>query len=352
MKSVLFIFLCLSLLSLVFGFFLYQQKEPQSSLHDMASEHKVRSIPEEKKLWRERIKKIGGEKAYVEFKQTYLSEYPTDIHYITHLYGEALYEQEGIDSVAVCDSNFAYGCYMGFSISAIKDKGLDVVSKLNDVCIQKNGSNETGCRHGIGHGLIMYLGNNNLEKALEICNDLHKGIPLGCMQGTFMEYNKPAMMNHATTYLKVRPLENDNKLHEPCASIKQKFQITCYYEQAQWWNSVLNHDYKRIGVLCSNLSQGDLKKACYMGIGTSVSQNTGYDTYSTISACNMMPTIEGQVACRSTAAWVFKINPNYTKMAPELCKGLDKINESICLNDSVSPDLIFNQNNFNDIKSL
>lgn len=310
----------------------------QSMSHGVIANEFV--IQRERYYWSDLIGKEGSAKAYQEFKEKYFQEYQFGIHYFAHVFGEALYLKEGENGVTTCDSTFAYGCFMGFMISAIKDEGIDIVYSLNDVCVEENGSSETGCRHGIGHGMLQYLGNDQLEKTLNICSSLQEVSPLGCTQGVFMEYNRPSIMNPSKAFLSVRKLENDTLLHEPCASLPKKYLVSCYYEQSQWWVSVLNNDYQKIGLLCNNLSSELVKKSCFMGVGTVVSQMTRYNPKKTIAACNLMPTSLGNIACRSAAAWVFTVNPKYEEKYSLMCEGLNSSDKELCLKDSISPDKV------------
>lgn len=300
----------------------------------------TRSISAEKDYWFNRIQTIGGEKSYQEFKHTYLSLYPKDIHYITHLFGEGLYMMEGNKSMVICDSFFAYGCYHGFIISALEDKGLSIIPTLNTICKKYAGTLETGCRHGIGHGLIEYLGHTQLEKALSVCSSIQRITPLGCTQGVFMEYNQPAMAAKTNIFLNTRKLENEKALFEPCRSLPDKYQTSCYYEQSQWWILVLHNDYQKVGSLCNTLIPSKVRRSCFMGVGTIVAQTTKYDVAKTTRACDSMPEMADVIDCRATAAWVFRVNPHYTKQAVLLCKGLSEQEKNICLANAISPDKI------------
>lgn len=298
------------------------------------------NIPKEKEYWSAEINSLGGEAAYQFFKDQYLKKYPKNIHYITHIFGEQLYKKEGLSGVTVCDGYFAYGCYHGFIISAIQDKGVEIVLQLSEECIRKNGPQETGCRHGIGHGLLEYLGGNQLQKALEICSTLQKVSPLGCTQGVFMEYNRPGMMGMSNQFLGLRKLEDEKKLLEPCSSLPEKFMISCYYEQSQWWVGVLQGDYKRIGTLCAGLGGKDVSKSCVLGVGVIAGQQTEYNIEKTISLCSQMPDVNSQVDCRSGAGWVFKVNPNFRDQAVQMCTDLKAGYMGKCLDNSISPDKV------------
>lgn len=291
-----------------------------------------------REFFKNQINLLGGDAAYQDLKAKLLADYPRDAHYIVHLFGEVLYENTGVPAITVCDNNFAFGCYHGVIVTSLKDKGLDIIPGLNQGCVQKNGSQETGCRHGIGHGLLEYLGHNKLQQALEICSSLQKVSPLGCTQGVFMEYNMPGMVKDGSFSLVLRELRNKDQLHQPCESLAEKFQISCYYEQSQWWVGVLDSDFSKVGTLCQDLKNDNTRRSCYLGVGVHTSQRLNFDINQTISACSQMPTLRGQLDCRSGAGWVFKVNPSHRSKAHELCSGLAEPDQNICLRNSIQPD--------------
>jgi hypothetical protein len=294
-------------------------------------------ISRERNFWLTRIKDTGGENAYREFKKKYNNS-PKDIHYIAHIFGEALYQQEGIKSMIVCDASFAYGCYHGLIVTTLSDHGLETLPQLNEICVQNNKEDETGCRHGIGHGLLEYLGGNQLQKALELCSSIQPVSLLGCTQGVFMEYNRPGMMDHSNKFFGTRLLKDETKIMEPCSYLPKTFKNSCYYELSQWWVSILNQDIKKIGLLCNELETEDNKKSCYMGVGTIVSQRTLFDIPKTINACSLLPNNIAETYCRATAAWVFYANPNpHREQYHKLCEGLDNQNYQLCIKNSIEP---------------
>jgi len=294
---------------------------------------------EQEKYWENRIKGAGGKQAYGEFKQAYLSDYPNNIHYIAHIFGTALYKTEGTKGMTHCDSNFAYGCYHGFILKALSESGDSIVSKLNQTCIENIRRDETGCRHGIGHGLLEYFGHNNLEKALKLCASIQNVTPLGCTQGVFMGYNRP-MSDNENKFLEVRSLDQESEIYKPCEDLPDEFQISCYYEQSQWWTKLFSQNYSKVGNLCESLKKSRTQIACYLGVGVIAGQTTGFNVEKTIENCTKMPNMLSNIYCRSGAGWVFKANPNYKKQAALLCEGLKETDEEFCIKNSISPDQI------------
>lgn len=156
-----------------------------------------------------------------------------------------------------------------------------------------------------------------------------------------MEYNKPGMMDSGNKFIGLRDLENESRIYEPCSFLSEEYQISCYYEQSQWWVGILNNDYQKVASLCSEVKENKPKEACFMGVGIVVAQRSWFSPQLTIDACSQMPGIEAQLECRSAAGWVFKINPNFQDLAVELCSGLDAEDYNTCISRSISPDQLF-----------
>ena len=289
-------------------------------------------LNEQANLWRWQIQNIGGDAAYEKLKVIYIDRTPQEGHNISHLFGDALYKHEGDEGLKVCDNNFAFGCYHGFLSAALTARGLEVVPELNEACMNKNGKSETGCRHGIGHGLLEYLGPEELEQALKICSSLQEVTSLGCTQGVFMEYNRPGLN---TQFLGLRKLERQDDVYEPCASLPEMFKESCFYEQSQWWVGVFQKDYQKVGLLCKGLEVEGERENCFFGVGISAAERSGYDVGSTINNCNQMPEIEDQVDCRSAAVWVFEASQKYRDSAQSICKNLPDPYINVCLRNEL-----------------
>lgn len=306
---------------------------------DVFKEEKISSdILEQKNYWINQINTKGDEQAYIEFKGKYSHKYPQDIHYIAHIFGTSLFEIEGVGGIRICDEDFAYGCYHGVIVSALEKNGLDKVNLLNEECVKRGGNFETGCRHGIGHGLLEFLGDSKLNEALKICSVLQSPTQLGCTQGVFMEFNRPGAMS-ANQFLGLRKLENETQLFYPCDSVDRAFQISCYYEQSQWWLGVYK-DYKKVGWLCESLNGIEIRRSCFLGIGVNAAQATGYSVAETIRACLLLPNKKSQRDCRLGAGWVFKVNPKYNYLSRKLCDGLNELEKRSCFENSIAPNEI------------
>ena len=104
---------------------------------------------EQSEQWAERIQDVGGKAAYVELSNSISGLSPQLQHVAAHAFGEALYDVEGTKGLAVCDSNYSFGCYHEFLGRAIAALGLSSVNDLNQGCVDALGSGALSCQHGV-----------------------------------------------------------------------------------------------------------------------------------------------------------------------------------------------------------
>src|SRR3989344_3237697 len=124
--------------------------------------------------------------AYAEFLKTANALPYSDAHSLAHIVGAILYDREGIAGLSNCTNDFAFGCYHGFAGGVIEKRGITGVGEFTEAC--KRQEDVTDCEHGIGHGLLAYLGSDELIDALELCPQVPSGTVGGCYNGVFMEY--------------------------------------------------------------------------------------------------------------------------------------------------------------------
>ena len=285
----------------------------------------------ESKRWSKRIDEVGAKQVYEEFKKKYAPYRFAVQHTGAHVMGELLYKKEGIEGLAVCDEAFAFGCYHVFFGRAISERGIGIISDLDKACRGIHGSAGTGCQHGIGHGILAYMGSDQLIAALNACLKTTQPHPLhGCTAGVFMEYNTATIFSPEKIRSVTRKLNPDNP-HEPCNSVPERFKTSCYFEIGLWWKQVLNGDYEKIGKLCREVIGKESRTSCYVGIGNVIASSSEYDVGETINTCQKMPDNEGEAQCRIGAATRLQGTDNYKLLAPELCKGLDKNFKDRCL---------------------
>ena len=298
-KKILLFILISIILCLTIGSFLLLQTRSTSTKPQKVSFAKIADqIAYDK--WSELIKKVGGEKAYSEFKIDIINKDIRNRHYQAHLFGEALYNNEGSKGIFVCDSEFDSGCYHSFLGLAIQTEGLNIVQDLSRQCSEHLGSTGGGCQHGIGHGILSSVGYDfpSLNKSIEICNGLEiKESTKNCLHGVFMEYNFQTMLLDRG---KLRTFE-ENDPYFPCLTVAEHARAVCINQQAQWWTVAIKKNLevriKEIDKLCHE--SGELKDECFRGFGVKLVAYLGYDVPKARELCASLADIRGKSMCQA-----------------------------------------------------
>ena len=283
------------------------------------------------KAWSARIDSIGTARAYGEFKEAYEAQDSKFQHLAAHVMGSLLYEKEGLAGLGICDATFAFGCYHSFFGSAVSKEGIGAIKDFDRICMEKFGPWGTGCPHGIGHGILEYMGHEKLDEALAACIHTTQKHPLlGCTSGVFMEYNFPVLIGKEEASSQVRKWNPDSPL-SPCTSVEEKYRSSCFFELAQWWELVLFQDYAKMGKFCQAISSKDEQEACFLGIGHALAPTTLYNVQDATRRCILMPNSEAKILCLAGTSWGFFVVPEKRADAPLLCKKLLPTDEKKCL---------------------
>lgn len=285
------------------------------------------TLIQQKDYWLARISAIGGKAAYSEFAQ-YAANLPTNlIHSASHAFGGALFETEGVSSLAICDDRFFYGCFHEFVGRAIAANGLSIIPLLGNSCVKMIPSNPFPCFHGIGHGIISHVGyeHASLLTSLDMCNDLAYGVPFeGCFGGVFMEYNLRTMADG-----KIRPSFGD--MQYPCNSIPNAYREACYYRQPQFWYSVLKTSssstdsiFRQLGSLCDKANNISSIRYCFEGIGDLVAFVAEFDPQRITALCESTSSNpQRQLFCKSKGAYMLFVSSKGKKSnGHAVCEGL------------------------------
>lgn len=270
----------------------------------------------------------GVVQAYAAFVEKNTELPRKDQHANAHLMGEELYKAAGVDTVSVCNSDFGFGCYHGLFGRAISEHGPELIPALDAACIRAFSELGTGCMHGIGHGLMEYVGTKQLARALELCESTTQLMPLlGCTSGVFMEYNAPlgGDENNRTPYTRAFDVARP---YEPCDAVDARFQDSCYYELGQWFYDTVSTDTAAVDTFCSGRS-GEQRVHCYLGVGASDAIRSEYQPESIIRYCDTF-TGEDALMCRAGAAWTLYAIPDYRSRSASLCAYEDEERAARC----------------------
>jgi len=255
------------------------------------------SYQERYAFWRVEFEK--SDRAYVELIDSGRDLSYDDSHEVAHMAGELLYETIGLPGTALCTADFQYGCYHGFAGRALSDVGLVSVSDIRAAC--DSSPEPLGCIHGIGHGVLAFLGNEKLLEALRACASLKQESPVGgCFGGVFMEYNFNTMQSVAG--ISVRSF-SENGANEPCEGLPNEFKIPCYFDQPAWWHAAATDTtadesdrFRSIGIRCAAIPP-PYRNVCYQGIGNVIGPTSGYETTTMRAWCELLP-LEGRESCQ------------------------------------------------------
>lgn len=273
------------------------------------------------------IDRSGAERAYAMFRETFSATTSPDSHFFAHIFGEALAERSGVAGVEICDASFSFGCFHGLSISLFEKDGTAAFFNLAKKCREKFGDLYASCEHGLGHGLLVFFGPENLIEALSECEKPGTHPTGGCRTGVIMEYNSPQNADHTGS---ITRLLDERGWHEPCNRIPARHRPACYTSQPQWWESLTQGDYRRMGELCGELKVHSEWEACLNGIGTFAASRALYDLHVTQQLCDRMPDSKGKTQCIFAAAHVFFTRKEYVEQGRALCRSLTGMNQTAC----------------------
>lgn len=229
--------------------------------------------------WRNRIHDIGAAPAYAELIRigNQLPEHKG--HLLAHAFGEAMVDENVQNGLTICDSRFMWGCYHQLVGNAIAVSGITAADSLLQMCQSVSGRLPKGCVHGVGHGIVSFLGysEKNLLQSLPLCSSKARGEELvnGCWEGAFMEYNIREFTSASSTP-QGRPFTVETRF-SPCLHIESKYRSTCIFELPTWWFNAmhgwsgttdLETNFSRFGTYCNELkSTSSDAKQCFEGIG-------------------------------------------------------------------------------------
>jgi hypothetical protein len=253
--------------------------------------------------WHKAIEDLGAIEAHRLFVEINDKLGVETQHGLAHVFGSALYDVEGVEGTTVCNSDYGFGCYHEFFLSAVTSEGLEVLNDLDQACIDKNGFGGQGCQHGIGHGLVQFFGHLKLNEALNKCAMLQWQESLfGCQSGVFMEYNFPTPIEGVTDIDVGREFDVNN-IYAPCNTVPERFKYSCIYALPMWWAMLVEIEYPKIGSFCEELTEQKYSDICYKGLALTLIQTRGFDPVLAIETCEVMPSKRGEIMCKAGASW-------------------------------------------------
>jgi len=227
--------------------------------------------------------KKGGAYAYEVLGRAPLPQ-GTDLHLLGHAVGEELYEQEGIEGIALCTQDFRNACSHTIVIGALGEYGESALPLIRESCKKAPGGAGayTMCYHGLGHGVFAYYGYDLVQTAA-FCKktgtpEYHDQEYVECLGGAIMELmggggHDPALWQSARErYLSEDPLSPcmSSEVPEALKSICLMYLTPRLFELAG--ADLANPDpalFPKAFSYCDALPalRGDLRNACYGSFG-------------------------------------------------------------------------------------
>ncbi len=251
------------------------------------------------------LRDLGPDAAYRKLLGATASSTESIKHLNGHLFGGALYDVAGLPGFSACGMELNGGCLHEFVARAIQDSGLPIIGTLSEDCIGRFGlMGATACQHGIGHGLVGYLGYTDaaLEDSLEACATLTAANPVrGCYGGAFMEFTTRTMAeNVLLEFSTAAPFSH-------CAKVSDAFRPACYFWTPTWALESLfgatrdRETYAAVGALCAKAPEA-YASSCYGGLGYFAPPSAGFDREKTEALCDSVSSApEPRAACWEVA---------------------------------------------------
>lgn len=278
--------------------------------------------------WEQELRTRQPKEVYASFRTQNQQAPQERQHFAAHVIGKLIAEKLHTEGISLCDASFGFGCYHGFFGQLIGAEGISTITELDAECVEAFGPLGTGCQHGIGHGLLEYVGYDRINEALELCDMTTKVAPLlGCSSGVFMEFH--TRLGEATPEILPAGRQFDPaNPYSPCTEVREDDQDACYYELGLWFEMEFHDDYQKMNQLCTALPDR-ARTHCFLGVGSNVAPLEHYSLESILAACATFGT-QDELACRAGASWSFYADPTYRELADDACAYPDSKTQQEC----------------------
>jgi hypothetical protein len=289
----------------------------------------------------------GGRYAFDVLKRTDIPA-AVNVHTVAHAIGDILYSQEGTAGMASCTQDFRNACSHSIVIQTFINDGAKALSKIRSACEYAPGGKGAYaiCFHGVGHGLMAYLGYDFKEAVAECARMTGEEPASGgtghrftdtreeCIGGAVMElvqgsHDAAAQARAVTAYM---PLDDPFR---PCTDeyVPEDLRTACIVSLTERFFGYAGigdktpdpSSYPSAMAACALNAKTDERGACYAGFGKefvffATELNGGDATRLSDEAlrgiwtwCGYAPTIEDASRCASIAVdslfWAGQNNP-------------------------------------------
>jgi hypothetical protein len=211
----------------------------------------------------------------------------TDVHLLAHVIGDVLYDQEGIEGIKYCTSDFRNACSHALVINIFYKEGESAIPKIRDACKRSPGGPGAYpmCFHGVGHGVLAYT-RYDFEKTVKLCDKMsnkeqNEREAIECAGGAVMEmisgggHDREIWERQRPKYLKADdPLYLCNQPYMAGKKGICLIYITPYLFEVQGdvLNSLAEENFARAFDFCENYpvkteDDKSYKSDCFAGFG-------------------------------------------------------------------------------------
>ncbi len=262
----------------------------------------------------------GSAETWNFFRQTFKGEAGSsgNIHDLAHLLGSLMYENGGFEAIAICSSEYAFGCYHGFLDKAF-EKNLDNLTQAEVACNRlgpENSGPVASCIHGIGHGVASFYNTSDIKASLSSCNLLKSGSNF-CHDGVFMEFARGASADF---------YPQSDRL-SPCSTLRIEYgdiySFACGRNQPEILMQRFKLSFKDVVDICLSSDDESFKTACFDSLGFKLA-STANAPDGIIAGCNQISDVELMARCAQAAAGelIFQEVPLWQQKAPAVCNSL------------------------------
>jgi Cytochrome C oxidase, cbb3-type, subunit III len=239
-----------------------------------------------------------------------------DCHQITHAVGHASlahYDGNAAEALAhglmTCNSGYYHGVIELAFGGAPRPKVIQIARRLcTGAAITKQDFLLYQCVHGLGHGLMIYSG-DDLPFSLHACDRLQTHFArISCTGGVFMQNLMPGMLT--SPYLR-----KDDPLY-PCNAVARRYKYYCYLEATSVILPHVGWDWHKAAAWCRRAERGWVT-TCFQSYGRDASGASGYKPAGAIKLCRIAGNMAGE--CLYAVARDYANNYAGGKEAAVLC---------------------------------
>jgi cytochrome c553 len=247
---------------------------------------------------------------------THIAGVHADCHQISHWVGHAglaYYKNDAGQALShgamTCNSGYYHGV-LQLALAGLPRSA--VVKKSRKLCtapaVNKTEFLLYQCVHGLGHGLMIYSG-DDLPWSLATCHKLQTGFDrVSCTGGVFMQ-------NLDTTMGVSRYLSSKNPLY-PCTIVAQRDKVYCYLMVTSRINTLDGFNWRKTAAWCRRSERGWMQ-TCFESYGRDASGASEYVPAKTLALCKQAAPNTGD--CIYGAARDYGNNYAGGKTATRLC---------------------------------